>query len=1761
MTEPVITQQINSISQIDDTADIAGGAAVTPSYIASDVEVASAVNETAGIDSIEISSGVSTSNVDLSGTVEKEESSNYIQSDVDDLDMNSTYEISGANKYVDPSASGISLTLNTLKDSGMITADMSEEEIVLAVHAYVAKSFSYIAEAGDSWDSVSGTIKRGGGDCEDLANLDASLIIAALLDRGASVEDANKKVSLVVVADPNTWLGHVYVQYAGDNGSVKYLDPVSSKIASSIDSSKTVLFSYNMEGVNVINKDIDLSALSTAEYTVPVDDSIYVLVNDFTAYWDAKREMIDNAPLVIDALTDLVNTVSWDASTISYRTIIENFISALQSNSIQDPAAVTIICQELGGLISSLNNSLEAIQSIDTVQQVQNYYDTHFFIRDYYEAYGVKDWETFKEYVIASSASSDFPITDEYLESTDPPIKDMILYVHTSLFDIQKWENDPSSLGWNDSCSLTEGSQQVNEYLALQDACTAQLALADNISNSISAANSALGMLMIHDPKQYPDQQVPESQKTYGDYSQQYADSTATTTNYMESMLSIMGNAEYRVWQLNKEIVQISDSTALLNADAAVEAAKAAYDNACTELANATTEYQKEDFGKNVYGAYVLIDNWNCYYNCSADWIRDQIATGHSVAFQPSAGSWDTYDARILRYDNAVTGKTNTYSAWQNAITARDNLRTSFIEIYSIAGATDAEKQANLDLLLTEFKSQYLKQDEVSGFWEVKWTDESLFTDRVNEAKDLKGLLTVFSLIYEAKRDLRKLVEEELTGESGGLKGMAINKMFMKKTEKVEQYIQQTISNLLSTIKNLNRTRQEEEIGKINKEYDEKKVDIEGGEKPKWYEFWKDDTSERQCLENENERTKKINAVNEKYKAAAVSNLAMAKNMLAASGKDIGGNTGDAMWDSINKAVEDALNGIDSLEHCTLDITDDAEYTELTGKDVTALRDKLNGALNMRRIALMAKQAISDMRNLVHQEMTGISGRQSNTDAAAGMLEAEAQPIMMWFDDAVSALDEKVRVGNQIRYNKLEIEKNQKMIDELKRQEGKSLLPKILGAVAMVIGIVAAVIAAPFTGGASLLLMLSITASASTVALALTIAAAVVGVAAGILSANASKEVATKRHGLEVEYRKQVIKPTDEKDEPASTAVITCEEAEAAKSKAEAEMQEASSYYGDCLNNFGPASPETQAAGKRYQAAREAYDVAAAKCSGLQRAGQNNINSANTDKEVFEDKLALVEGLSAEQKTAISDAYDADAKTFIRSIISTGGLTDDQKIAAIKAYGSSAAAVIKELEKIGLSAEQKIAVLRAYDGNAGTFMKNMGSLAPDLAKILTYELKTEILKAYGPQVKAVIKQLESMKELSIEQKTAILEAYDRDAATFMNNLDKMVTLTDAEKLMIIKASDPDAEAYIDSLHAALTELKMSETDAQKIEIATMKTYAADAKTFIKNVTSIKGLTNDQKVAAIKAHDSNMATLINELDTMGLGVEQKMAILEAYDPNAGTFMKNLDSLDIDPAKKLTYEQKTDILKVSDPKVAAVINELDTMGLSTEKKTAILEAYDRDTSAFMRNLDKIVLTDAEKLTIIKSSDPDAEAYIDSLHAALTELKMSETDAQKTEIAIMKAYAANAKTFIQNVVSMDGLNDDQKVEAIKAHNSKVEALINKIVAALGPDRKPTSAEIIAIMKEYGKATFKSALASIVQLNPVQEAEIKETYDDAITGAEEIKEENKEKDLSDQILDMAISSENSTQSIFGGMTASNYLTYMNDGHEYQGSSAFDTA
>ncbi len=122
----------------------------------------------------------------------------------------------------------------------------------------------------------------------------------------------------------------------------------------------------------------------------------------------------------------------------------------------------------------------------------------------------------------------------------------------------------------------------------------------------------------------------------------------------------------------------------------------------------------------------------------------------------------------------------------------------------------------------------------------------------MNKAKHLEGTLIAYAILYEAWRDLRGLVEQELDGgESDGYKGMNIYKLFAKRVEKMmgyivgNEFIQGLLSDMMQAVQSLNDAEKAKEESAINKKYQVDEAAIEG--ESWWSRFWVD-TREKRSL-------------------------------------------------------------------------------------------------------------------------------------------------------------------------------------------------------------------------------------------------------------------------------------------------------------------------------------------------------------------------------------------------------------------------------------------------------------------------------------------------------------------------------------------------------------------------------------------------------------------------------------------------------------------------------------------------------------------------------------------------------------------------------------------------------------------------------------------------------------------------------------------------------------------------------------------------
>ena len=94
------------------------------------------------------------------------------------------------------------------------TSGLSDEQIIAKIYNYLLDNYNWESDdiAGTDWNTVLETIQNKGGDCEDLANLFASLCLAAGID--------DSKIDVYVDIGSDDKEGHVVVGYQSDSGTI-----------------------------------------------------------------------------------------------------------------------------------------------------------------------------------------------------------------------------------------------------------------------------------------------------------------------------------------------------------------------------------------------------------------------------------------------------------------------------------------------------------------------------------------------------------------------------------------------------------------------------------------------------------------------------------------------------------------------------------------------------------------------------------------------------------------------------------------------------------------------------------------------------------------------------------------------------------------------------------------------------------------------------------------------------------------------------------------------------------------------------------------------------------------------------------------------------------------------------------------------------------------------------------------------------------------------------------------------------------------------------------------------------------------------------------------------------------------------------------------------------------------------------------------------------------------------------------------------------
>ncbi|GBR77367.1 hypothetical protein RDn1_026 [Candidatus Termititenax dinenymphae] len=175
--------------------------------------------------------------------------------------------------YIDPFNPQIANLLNNIP--GLNDPALSTEEKLVKLYNYIGENLTYESESADSWSSVGETIAKRGGDCEDLATLLASAMIALLKRSGLDYKTAQGKI-LAVAGNGSDYGEHVFVEYQAEDGRRYVFDPALhgqpvdslTELPQTEDLDFTIYFRFNDnkvfgEAVNTTNEVVVFNSAAT----------------------------------------------------------------------------------------------------------------------------------------------------------------------------------------------------------------------------------------------------------------------------------------------------------------------------------------------------------------------------------------------------------------------------------------------------------------------------------------------------------------------------------------------------------------------------------------------------------------------------------------------------------------------------------------------------------------------------------------------------------------------------------------------------------------------------------------------------------------------------------------------------------------------------------------------------------------------------------------------------------------------------------------------------------------------------------------------------------------------------------------------------------------------------------------------------------------------------------------------------------------------------------------------------------------------------------------------------------------------------------------------------------------------------------------------------------------------------------------------------------------------------------------------------------
>ena len=384
-------------------------------------------------------------------------------------------------------------------------------------------------------------------------------------------------------------------------------------------------------------------------------------------------------------------------------------------------------------------------------------------------------------------------------------------------------------------------------------------------------------------------------------------------------------------------------------------------------------------------------------------YVDPQIIKGEALAKKNASGSKAGKSQKNGALREAwTTGKQEIDDGLSGGVrnTEYENGDFSYFREYSFDGLN--ENSTETDLLnsienelnetIDNYDSDHFYYEDNNGFMIL---DAGRMQSWYQKVRFLCGLLVAMQMLTENKHELRRLVVQELTGRVGD-KGLDTKTIIGKIVQNRMSKVSVAFAELLEKVDTNNQERYDQLM-----EVAEGKVDGCGEKFLDWllcgyytYDMFGDMKKGAEAY---------VHAVNAML--AALQTIGYG-----------GSNYGDSPTGDFNAFLDNMLESV-FQDLPSILYTGDNGYLELDDETLLSVRNRFYATKNLRKAWNMINRSKVDGRNIVHEELTGISGREKSKTAEK-MQEMEGQWQELNFSTYVNKLQERMFIYNMHRYLK-----------------------------------------------------------------------------------------------------------------------------------------------------------------------------------------------------------------------------------------------------------------------------------------------------------------------------------------------------------------------------------------------------------------------------------------------------------------------------------------------------------------------------------------------------------------------------------------------------------------------------------------------------------------------------------------------------------------------------------------------------------------------